>query len=119
MVIQRMQIRHRLNHFKTLLWSLAVFVFLGSSCTTDDVEIPSRPMDPWAFRSVLDKRPRMLTLALDTACFAAYDLGKGQLYKVWKGEFCWKGLFLQIRRIFNPVPGGPPTMEKVPCLIDG
>lgn len=106
MVIQRMQIRHRLNHFKTLLWSLAVFVFLWSSCTTDDVEIPSRPMDPWAFRSVLDKRPRMLTLALDTACFAAYDLGKGQLYKVWKGGVLLEGTVFTNKKNIQPSSWG-------------
>ena len=33
-----------------------------------------RPRDPWAFRSVLDKKPRMLTLALDSECYVAYDL---------------------------------------------
>ena len=61
-----------------------------SACKDDD-ERPERPRDPWAFRSVLDKQPRMLTLALDSACYAAYDLANCRLYKVWKGGVTLEG----------------------------
>ena len=44
-----------------------------------------RPLDVWAIRSVLDKQPRMLTLALDTACYVAYDMANCKLAKAWKG----------------------------------
>jgi cytochrome c len=42
-----------------------------------------RPRDPWVFRCVLDKRPRMVTLALSDEMWAAYDATHRGLYKVW------------------------------------
>ncbi len=46
----------------------------------------NRPMEPWVFRSVLDKKPRMLTLAMNKDLFIAYDTKRGSLYKAWKGD---------------------------------
>jgi len=45
-----------------------------------------RPMEPWVFRSVLDKQPRMLTLALDKELYVAYSTQHSSLYKAWKGD---------------------------------
>lgn len=47
--------------------------------------IKERPNDPWVFRSVLDDRARMITLALDSSLWLAYDAQYGSLYKAWKG----------------------------------
>ena len=55
------------------------------SCQQEERKEIHRPMDPWAFRSVLDKKPRMITLALDSAFYAAYDLETSRLYKAWEG----------------------------------
>ena len=64
---------------------------LSLAACSEKENIPQRPTDPWAFRSVLDKNPRMLTLALDTACYIAYDLARCSLYKVWKGGVLMEG----------------------------
>lgn len=69
-------------------------------------------MDPWAFRSVLDKKPRMLTLAFDTANFAAYDLGKGELYKVWNGGVIKEGTVFTNKKNIQPTSWGLPYFEE-------
>jgi len=46
---------------------------------------PERPHNPWVFRSVLDQKPRMITLALHNDVWASYDTQNSSLYKVWKG----------------------------------
>lgn len=52
---------------------------------------PRRPVDVWVVRSVLDKKPRMLTLALHKDCYVAYDLTTCKLYKAWKGGVLMDG----------------------------
>lgn len=45
-----------------------------------------RPAEIWAFRSVLDGEPRMLTLLLHQALTVAYDTENCTLYKAWQGK---------------------------------
>ena len=66
----------------------------------------NRPLDPWAFRSVLDKKPRMLTLALDTACYVAYDLTTCTLYKAWKGGVLMEGTAYTDKKNVQPTSWG-------------
>ncbi|WP_375582597.1 c-type cytochrome [Cyclobacterium xiamenense] len=88
-------------------WTAGLLLLAGNSgCGDTQEESLVRPMDPWAFRSVLDRRPRMLTLALDSACFAAYDLGKGQLYKVWKGGVLREGTVFTNKKNVQPSSWG-------------
>lgn len=63
-------------------------------------------MEPWAFRSVLDKQPRMLTLALDTACFVGYDLSRGTMYKAWKGGVTFEGTVYTDKKNVQPTSWG-------------
>jgi len=63
-----------------LLWHCA------STSSTNNVVNIDRPLSPWAFRSVLDQQPRMLTLALHDDVWAAYNTQTCALYKVWKGN---------------------------------
>ncbi len=72
--------------------------------------IPERPLEAWAFRSVLDRKPRMLTLALDTACYAAYDLSSCSLYKVWKGGVLMEGAPYTDKKNVQPTSWGTPYM---------
>jgi len=65
-----------------------------------------RPRDPWAFRSVLDKKPRMLTLALDSECYVAYDLAHCTLYKVWKGGVMMEGAAYTNKKNVQPTTWG-------------
>ena len=51
------------------------------------IELPpaaERGHSPWVFRSVLDRRPRMITFALSKTLWAAYDTQNASLYKVWR-----------------------------------
>ena len=40
-----------------------------------------RPNDPWVFRSVLDKQPRMITFALNDNLWVSYSTDSCSLYK--------------------------------------
>lgn len=77
-----------------------------SGCGNSDTGTPHRPMDPWAFRSVLDKHPRMLTLALDSSFFVTYDLGRSQLYKAWRGGVTLEGTVYTDKKNVQPTSWG-------------
>ncbi len=62
---------------------LGILAVLISSCSGPSA--PERPRDPWVFRSVLDERPRMITMALHKNMWSAYDTQKCGLYKAWQG----------------------------------
>jgi cytochrome c len=66
---------------------------------------PSRPRDIWAFRSVLDRRARMLTLALHEDLWVAYDATNCGLYKVWKGGVKFDGA------VYTTAHGPQPTSQ--------
>ncbi len=44
-----------------------------------------RPNNPWVFRSVLDAKPRIITMALHDNMYVAYQTDKAAIYKAWKG----------------------------------
>ena len=64
---------------------------LFSVIACDSKKNIKRPMDPWVFRSVLDKKPRMVTAALDDNLYVSYDARYCQLYKAWKGGVIFDG----------------------------
>ncbi len=70
--------------------SAALLTLLTAGGPAKEVENP-RPLDVWAIRSVLDKKPRMLTVALDSAMYVAYDMARCKIYKVWKGGISMNG----------------------------
>jgi cytochrome c len=62
------------------------------SCQQDSTDAFSdRPHDPWIFRSVLDLKPRIITLALDDNLWAAYSTEDCSLYQAWKGVVNFDG----------------------------
>ena len=63
----------------------------------------NRANDPWVFRSVLDLKPRMLTIALDKDIWLAYNTVNGSLYKVWKGIVNFEGA------VYDGAHGPQPT----------
>src|ERR1044072_1647094 len=89
------------------LFYLLILVTLVVSCSEKHGK-RMRPRDPWAFRSVLDKQPRMLTIALDTACYAAYDLANCKIYKVWKGGVTVEGAAYTDKKNVQPTIWGTP-----------
>ena len=66
----------------------------------------NRPINPWALRSVLDYRPRMLTLALDPECYVAYDLNQCGLFRAWKGGVNWDGTVYNETKAMQPTSWG-------------
>ena len=91
---------------KALVSYLTVFLLLllFGSCERDSVNPPlTRGNSPWAFRSVLDGQPRMLTLALANRFWAAYSAQDGNLYKVWRGDVNFDGA------VYTTVHGPQPS----------
>ena len=70
----------------TLVSLLIAISFSCSSPVTYE-----RPIDTWVFRSVIDKQPRMLTVALNKDLYVCYNLQYGNLYKIWKGGVNYDG----------------------------
>ena len=59
-----------------------------------EIDLPSaadRPATPWVFRSVLDKKARMVTIALNKELYVAYDATDCSLHKYWKGDVDFRG----------------------------
>lgn len=67
-----------------------------------------RPRDIWVFRSVLDKRARMVTVALNEEMWAAYDATNCGPYKVWKGGVKFDGA------VYTTQHGPQPTSQGTP-----
>ena len=73
----------------------SVFIFMifvvVFACNSKPETSRERPLDHWVFRSVLDLRPRIITLALSDRIWAAYSTRTGALYKAWKGTVLFDG----------------------------
>ncbi len=89
-----------------ILFFVICIIFSLAACDNKKPGQSQRPRDPWAFRSVLDKKPRMLTLALDSACYVAYDLAHCTLYKAWKGGVTLEGAAYTNKKNVQPTTWG-------------
>lgn len=73
-----------------LLINVAFFLLLICFSCSSPAKY-ERPIDTWVFRSVIDKQPRMLTVALNKELYVCYNLQLGNLYKIWKGDINYDG----------------------------
>lgn len=89
-----------------LFIAAAFFLLVFASGCTFSPKPVIRPLDVWAFRSVLDLQPRMLTVALDTDCYIAYNLAQCKLYKVWKGGVLLEGAPYTGKKEIQPASWG-------------
>ena len=65
---------------------LAILFYVIACNTTHQISSDvQRAHNPWVFRSVLDAKARMLTLALHDNLWVAYSANDGNFYKAWKG----------------------------------
>lgn len=88
------------------LYTLGFAILLFLSCQPDPkdtISTSNRPHEPWVFRSVLDLKPRVITLALHKNLWAAYTTNNGALYKVWDGTVNFSGT------VFDTQHGPQPT----------
>ena len=99
-----------MTRFQNILFIAVILCFLAA-CGNEEPDKIQRPLDPWAFRSVLDKQPRMLTLALDSACYVAYDLTQCTLYKAWKGGVMMEGAPYTDKKNVQPTTWGTPYLS--------
>ena len=87
-------------------------LFVASTGSLVSQDPPRRsienPHEPWAFRTVLDARPRVLVAALDDSLWAAWDTQRCRLFQVWKpGE---QGVKLQ-GIVFDGAHGPQPVSD--------
>ncbi len=92
-----------MKHQKSIFF--ITLILLVSACEKK-TNIHQRPLEPWAFRSVLDMKPRMITLALDSNFYVAYDLASCTLYKAWKGGVSMEGTAYSDKKNVQPSSWG-------------
>ena len=85
---------------------LLAFLLAGASATAEE-----RGRDPFAFRAVLDEKPRMLVLALRPDFWVAYDAERAALYKVWEGGVHFTGA------VYDWLHGPQPTSQGRAWLV--
>ena len=72
----------------------------------------ARPNDPWVFRSVMDKQPRMITFALHNNLWVSYSTDSCSLYKAWPGGVDFTGAVYNMRHGPQPMSIGAAWLEN-------
>ncbi|MDR6197396.1 PA14 domain-containing protein [Siphonobacter sp. SORGH_AS_0500] len=71
-----------------------------------------RPREAWVLRSVLDNRPRMLSVALHDKLWLAYNTQTASLYKAWLGTIDFSGPVYTSAHGPQPVSVGVAYMQE-------
>jgi cytochrome c len=79
---------------------------LGACNRGSETRQVSRPAEAWVLRSVLDQKPRMLSIALHDKLWVAYNTQTGSLYKAWAGNVNFDGPVYTTCRRWMVIPGG-------------
>ena len=58
--------------------------------------------DFWVRRTVLDEKPRMITVSFGNNLYMAYDLANSELYKAWSGGVIWEGAAINDIKTVQP-----------------
>ena len=95
---------------KAIIKLFLLFLFIqltGVSCNnkSSNPEI-NRPTENWVFRSVLDKKSRIATVALNKNMWLAYNTQTATLYKAWKGGVDFDGAVYTTRHGPQPTSLG-------------
>lgn len=91
---------------------IAIFAIASGRGRKSGIPSSSRPNDPWVFRSVLDKQPRMITFALNDHLWAAYSTDSCALYKAWDGGVDFEGAVYNMRHGPQPMSVGNAWFEN-------
>jgi cytochrome c len=83
-----------------------------------------RPREAWVLRSVLDAKPRILSIALHDNLWIAYNTKTAALYKAWSGKINFGGPVYTSSHGPQPVSSGTTYMEEPDenpwrVLVDG
>lgn len=89
------------------LFILSVLILGSLYQCTSPTPPPERGHTPWVFRSVLDLKPRVVTLALHKDLWVAYDANSCGLFKVWKKGVNFDGPVFTTRHGPQPTSIGP------------
>ena len=101
------------NLFLLLLALLGLlWYFAGRNSAAPPDDNAGRPNDPWVFRSVMDKQPRMITFALDDRMWVSYSTDSCALYKVWSGGVDFSGAVYNMRHGPQPMSVGNAWIEN-------
>ena len=91
-----------------LIFTLLPLLLLGSCDTPTETTNYERPREAWVFRSVLDKKARMLTLALSENLWVAYDAQNCGIYRAWQKGVLFDG------PVYTTAHGPQPTSIGAP-----
>ena len=98
------------------LFLVLIAVLLGvwylATRSTGSSTTYARPNDPWVFRSVMDKQPRMVTFALNDQLWVSYSTDSCSLYKVWSGSTDFTGAVYNMRHGPQPMSVGSAWFEN-------
>lgn len=97
--------------FLALIAVLLGMWFFASKSGNSAIPI-ARPNDPWVFRSVMDKQPRMITFALSEHMWASYSTDSCSLYKIWSGSTDFTGAVYNMRHGPQPMSVGAAWFEN-------
>jgi cytochrome c len=114
-----------------VLSTAILFAVLSSAYTFDKpkpvrnaIADVQRPRKEWVLRSVLDSRPRILSIALHDNLWLAYNTKTASLYKAWTGKINFGGPVYTSSHGPQPVSSGTTYMEEPDenpwrVLVDG
>jgi hypothetical protein len=92
--------------YQSLIKKGLLALLLTSLAVSTIAAKPPRGRSCWAFRCVLDTKPRVLVLALAPNVWAAYDTPNGHLWKVWSGGVRFEGTIYTTKHGPQPTTRG-------------
>ncbi|MHA6248281.1 PA14 domain-containing protein [Pontibacter sp. CAU 1760] len=94
-----------------LILLLALLVLGAGACSRKGQQV-ERPREAWVLRSVLDQKPRMLSIALHDSLWIAYSTQDAALYKAWVGDIDFDGPVYTSAHGPQPTTVGTTLMEE-------
>jgi cytochrome c len=91
---------------------LFVLIIFSACKDTKNGSKSARPLESWVFRSVLDGRPRMLSIALDKNMCLSYNTQTASLYKAWDGLVYFDGAVYSEAHGPQPISIGNAYMQN-------
>ncbi|MHB1178463.1 MAG: hypothetical protein ACYCZO_09040, partial [Daejeonella sp.] len=100
-----------MKHLTQLSFFTIVLIILLGAFSSNPTKV-ERPREVWVMRSVLDKKPRILSIALNKNLYIAYNTQTAALYKAWIGRINFDGSALNGVHGFQPTSQGITYMQE-------